>query len=39
MKKESFENFIWKIKSEMKEKFSDFKGIYFFGSRARGDFA
>jgi len=32
-----FENIIAKMSQSLKNKFNDFKGIYFYGSRARGD--
>ena|SRR5690606_247074 len=36
--KKNFEQFINTVGKILKEKYSDFKGIYLYGSRARGDF-
>jgi predicted nucleotidyltransferase len=36
--KEEFEPIIHELKSKLKEKYDDFVGITFFGSRCRGDF-
>jgi predicted nucleotidyltransferase len=33
-----FNNLINELSKILKEKYPDFKGIYFYGSRARGDF-
>jgi len=38
MQKTDIENIINEIKEELKQKYSDFRGLYLFGSRARGDF-
>ena len=38
MQKTEIENIINEIKEELKQKYSDFRGLYLFGSRARGDF-
>jgi predicted nucleotidyltransferase len=37
MKELIIKNIIHEIINELKSKYPDFKGIYFFGSRARGD--
>ncbi len=38
MKNELIENTIVKLIADMKQRYPDFKGIYLFGSYARGDF-
>lgn len=37
MSKKDFENIIEKISEKLKKQYNDFKGIYFYGSRARED--
>ena len=38
MKDKLKEKIIDELKAELKSKYPDFRGIYLFGSRARGDF-
>ncbi len=38
MNNKKIENIIKQISSMLKSKYSDFNGVYFYGSRARGDY-